>query len=528
MTKIMENTAERSERMTAVLEIGSTSVRLLAAEITGEGEWKTVDKAMKPVILGRDVFTSGQISHASMLECLGVLKGFKELLESWGITGSDTHLIATSALRAAKNREMFADRVYQETGYQLTIIEGIEENRLMYLAVRFALRRIMPDSSDKDNALFWQGNAIIIDIGGGSTEIMLLRNGKMVAAHSIRLGSILFDQQTLSARSLKWSRERFLTEHIKNTVNFLQAEMYFSQIKTFVVTGSDTRFAASLIGEEYNEHCSVIEREKFFSFVKEIQFYSIEDCVRKLNVSYGDAEGFVPGMLIYKYFLEQTQAAQAVVPSISIREGLIIDLALGFDPELQEEFFSQVIASALNLGRRYHFDESHGRHVAYLSTMLFDALIKEHGLNRRERLLLETAALLHDIGMFIRASSHQKHGQYIVANSEIFGLHRDELEVVANVIRYHRGEQPSTEDIAFIALQREDRILVLKLASILRAADSLDHGHSQQVKRIAVERKRESLIIRAEGDIDRNFERIGFEEKIDMFQDVFGYKVTLI
>ncbi|MDR0374451.1 MAG: HD domain-containing protein [Treponema sp.] len=543
------NADSPSIRLVAVLEIGSTGIRLLVAEITGKGEWRTVDSAVKPIVLGRDVFTSGQVSHSSLLECLVVLRNFQELLKGWGVSGDDVHLIATSALRAARNRDMFADRVYQETGYRLTIVEGIEENRLMYLAVRFALKQIKGSSGgtptdgtstdgtsanapsgDKNetNNLFWRGNSIIIDIGGGSTEIMLLRQGRMVAAHSVRLGSILMDQQSLSARGSEWSRERYLTEGIKNTLTFLKAEMDLSQIKTFVVTGSDTRIAASLIGSEYNKNSSVIDREKFLSFVKKIQYYTVEECVQKLHISYGDAEGFVPGLLIYKGFLEQTKATQVVALGVSLREGLLIDLAMGFDPELQEEFFTQVIASAINLGRKYHFDEAHGRHVAALSMILFDALVREHGLNRHDRLLLETAALLHDIGMFIRGSSHQKHSQYIVANSEIFGIHREELEIIANVVRYHRGDQPSPGDIAFIALQREERILALKLVSILRVADALDRGHSQRIQNICIEHKGESIVIHANDNVDKNLERASLEEKANMFQDVFGYKVALI
>jgi exopolyphosphatase/guanosine-5'-triphosphate,3'-diphosphate pyrophosphatase len=534
----MERKVEPSSiRLVAVLEIGSTGIRLLVAEITGKGDWRAVDRAVKPVVLGRDVFTSGQVSHSSLLECLVVLRNFQELLAGWGIAAGDVRLIATSALRAARNREIFADRVYQETGYQLTIVEGIEENRLMYLAVRFALKEIkglppasgiLPGSNKTEkNTLFWRGNSIIIDIGGGSTEIMLLRQGKMVAAHSVRLGSILMDQQSQFAHGSEWLRERYLTEQIKNTLTVLKAEMDLSHIKTFVVTGSDTRIAASLIGSGYNENSNVIERETFLSFVKKIQYYTIEECVQKLHITYGDAEGFVPGLLIYKGFLEQTQAVQVVVPVVSLREGLIIDLAMGFDPELQEEFFTQIIASAVNLGRKYHFDEAHGRHVAALSMVLFDALVHEHGLNRRDRLLLETAALLHDIGMFIRGSSHQKHGQYIVANSEIFGVHHEEVEIIANVVRYHRGEQPSSEDISFIALQREERILVLKLVSILRVADALDRGHSQRIQHITVEHKSERIVIHPLGSIDITLERASMEEKANMFQDVFGYKVVL-
>ena len=231
--------------------------------------------------------------------------------------------------------------------------------------------------------------------------------------------------------------------------------------------------------------------------------------MQKLHIPFADAEGFVPGILVYKHFLDRTNAVQVVVPLVSLREGLLIDLASGVDPELQEDFFSQVIASAVNLGRKYHFDESHHRHVARLCIALFDALSREHGMSRRERMMLEVAATLHDIGMFIKGSGHQKHGQYIVANSEVFGLHSEELAIIANVIRYHRGELPSQRDIEYIALQRAERILVLKMASILRVADALDRGHTQRVKKISLERRWEIMVIHTGGIPDLSLEQIG-------------------
>lgn len=249
--------------------------------------------------------------------------------------------------------------------------------------------------------------------------------------------------------------------------------------------------------------------------------------MRHFHIPYADAEGLVASSLVYKLFLERTAALRLVVPQVSIREGMLIDLAQGVDPELQEEFFSQIIASAANLGRRYHYDEAHNRHVADLCMVLFDALAREHGMNRRERMMLETAALLHDIGMYIRGASHQKHGQYIVANSEIFGLHREELDIIANVVRYHRGDPPDSTDIEYIALQREERMLVLKMASILRVADALDRSHSQRIRDITVERLSETVVLHTGEDRDLSMERIGLEEKADMFQDVFGYKVVL-
>jgi exopolyphosphatase/guanosine-5'-triphosphate,3'-diphosphate pyrophosphatase len=506
-------------RLVAVLEIGSTGIRLLVAEILSlpDGLWRAVDRAEKSISLGRDVFTSGAVSRESFLECLLVLQNYRELLRGWGIQDEDVHIIATSALRAARNRDMFVDRVRHETGFQLSIVEGIEENRLMYLAVRFALKQDLP--------LFWRANSMIIEIGGGSTEIMLLRRGQMVAAHSLKLGTIIIEQQSrIGSGSFQ---KRFLNENIRNTAGLLSAEMDLAHVRTFVVAGADARLVSELAGAELNENCRIIDRKSFVAFVDQIQNYTVEECVQKLNVSYAHAEGLIPSIMVYKFFLEQTHAAQVVVPLVSIREGFLIDFVLGVDSELQEEFFSQSIASAVNLGRRYHYDEAHGRHVADLCLIMFDALAREHGMSRRERMMLEAAAILHDIGMYIKGSGHQKHGQYIVANSEIFGLHRDELDIIANVIRYHRGDPPSPGDIEYISLQREERILVLKMAAILRVADALDRGHTQRVKDLNLERRGETMVIHTGGVHDLSLEQIGIEQKAGLFQDVFGYKVIL-
>jgi exopolyphosphatase/guanosine-5'-triphosphate,3'-diphosphate pyrophosphatase len=508
-----------TNHLTAILEIGSTGIRLLIAEIGKDRQWKALDEAGKPVALGQDVFTSGEISRESLLECLLVLRNYQELLSGWGIGGDDVHVIATSALRVARNRDMFVDRVRQETGFLLNIVEGIEENRLMYLAVRFALKN--------DLSQFRRASSMIIDVGGGSTEIMLLRRGKMAAAHSLHLGTILIGRYFRHSPDALQSRGRYLRENVRNTSEFLNAEMALDQVKVFVIAGSDARFLAVRIGKVLNRDCRIIERDAFIRFVDSIRNYSPEECVKHLQVPYSDSEGFVSGNLVYKLFLERTSAAQVVVPFISIREGMLIDLTLGVDPELQEEFYSQIIASAVNLGRRYHFDEAHNLHVAFLCNILFDALAREHGMNRRERVMLEAAATLHDIGMFIRGAGHQRHGQYIVANSEIFGLHREELGIIANVIRYHRGDPPSQTDIDYIALQREERILVLKMVSILRLADALDRGHSQRIRNITVERRNESIVLHTGGNFDISSELMGIEEKGGMFQDIFGYKVIL-
>jgi exopolyphosphatase/guanosine-5'-triphosphate,3'-diphosphate pyrophosphatase len=505
--------------LTAIIEIGSTGIRLNIAEIHSNGSWQVLDRAMRPAALGRDVFTSGLLSRESILECLFVLQNYRELLSGWGIAANNIHVIATSALRAARNRDVFIDRIFQETGFNLSIVEGIEENRLMYLAVRFALKQDLP--------LFWKANSMIIEIGGGSTEIMLLRRGQMVAAHSLKMGTIIIDQRSRQGFNTSVFYERYLNENIKNTLGHLNMELDLAHVRTIVAASGDARLIAEKIGKELNENCRIIKREDFIKFIEKIRNYSIEECMHEFGISYADADGLVLGLLVLKLFLEQTGAASIAVPFVTIRDGYLVDLVSGVDSSLQDEFFSQIIASAVNLGRKYHFDEAHGRLVAAHCMTLFDALVKEHGMNRRHRILLETAAILHDIGTYIKESGHQRHGQYIVANSEIFGLHQDELGIIANVINCHRGDPPSQSDLEFMMLQREERVLVLKMASILRVADALDRGHTQQVKKITVERRPETVVLHVDKVYDLSLELMGIEVKGGMFQDVFGYKVIL-
>jgi exopolyphosphatase/guanosine-5'-triphosphate,3'-diphosphate pyrophosphatase len=167
-------------------------------------------------------------------------------------------------------------------------------------------------------------------------------------------------------------------------------------------------------------------------------------------------------------------------------------------------------------------------HVAEHALFMFDHLRESHGMGRRERLLLEAAAYLHDVGNFIRTSGHQKHSEYIVLNSEIFGLQRDELTIVANLVRYHRKASPSPSHSNYMSLPREDRAVVLKLSAILRVADALDRGHTQRLKLVELGIKEDHLVLQTDSQGDLSLERLSLAEKGDMFEDVFGLKVVVI
>jgi exopolyphosphatase / guanosine-5'-triphosphate,3'-diphosphate pyrophosphatase len=510
-------------RIVAVVEIGSTGIRLVVAQIDGAGGYKVLDRAGKQSRIGRDVFATGMVSREAVRECMAVLASFRELLRGYGIAPKDARVIATSALREAQNRDTFVDRVSLQTGFNVTIVEDIEENHLMYLGVQHVLQ--------DEHKFLSKSNALILEVGGGSTEIMLLRKGRMAGAHSLRIGTIRIDEQVRGAGVSPAFLRQFLEDNVRTTCDHLDGELPLESVKTFIVIGSDARLAAARIKQgpaaEGDEDYAVIDRAAFIAFADEVAGLSPEDCVAKLHVPWTDAEGIGYSLTIERLFLERTGAEGVVIPNVSIREGLLLSTSLGPDAGIEAEMRAQVVASAASLGRKFHYDEDHARHVADLGLAIFDSLVREHGLGGHERLLLEVASLVHDIGTFIKTSGHHKHGEYIVVNSEIFGLSRVDLTIIANVVRYHRKAPPASNHVNFIALPREDRIIVMKLAAILRVADALDRGHDQRVRDAVFERREERFVIKAPDAADLSLERLSLAEKGDMFEDVFGLEPVL-
>lgn len=504
----------------AVVELGSTGIRLLVATVNEDGTPRVLESASRHTSLGRDVFHSGIIGRDSVRECVAVLRGFGELLRAYGIRPEDAIVVGTSAMREAENRDSVVDRIAMRTGFHVDIVEAIEENHYMFLAVQQAL--------GEDAKLFSKTNSIIMEVGGGSTELMLLRKGKIVAAHSLRLGTLrLGGQLRLSAESPA-SVTRYISDNVRTICDTLDDDLSLGTVRTFIAIGSDARFAGLALGTQGTGDYRVIQKDAFLALVDRIGSMSPESVASEYRLQWSEAESIGPGLTIIGQFFERTGAQELTVPGVSIREGLLIAIAGGKARDLDDMMLGQVRASATNLGRRYRYHEAHAQAVTRSALFLFDQLTDLHGMRARERIILEVAATLHDVGSFIRNSGHHKHSEYIVQNSELFGLQRDEVAIIANVVRYHRKAGPQSSHVNYMSLPREDRVAVLKCSAILRIADALDRDHTQRVRLASVEVKEDHLLVVSEGQEDLSLERLSLNDKADMFEDVFGLKVVLI
>ena len=504
-------------RPEAIIEIASTGIRLSVVEVLPDGNWNTLDRSDMPVNFGEDIFTGGSIKQSAIAQCIQVLSRYKEQLMSWGIEPAQANVIATSALRESRDRDSIIDRIFIHTGFVVRVIDGVEESRLMYLAVRECF---------KDSKFNLQSDDyVILEAGGGSSEMMLLKNGGIVSAHSFRLGTARIERQIGQGGSD--TARRFIQQFILNSKNLLDEEFSSLKLKSFIAVGKHAQIAALNVGRPISTFLWEMPRQKFIDFVDEIQEYSVEECLARFKIAYNDAAQMRVCLLIYKMFLEITNVATVIVPETNLRAGVLINKLAAPNEDLQRDLDKQITAGAINLLRKYHGDEGHAQFVTDVALKIYDALKSEIGLDDRARILLEIAAMLHDIGIFIRMENHHEHSAYIISNSEFFGLTHNEITIVSQIAKYHRGHSNPQDDDHFQMLPRTSRMTILKLTAIIRIADAIDRSHTQKFSGLKIAKQKDSLLIYTGNRHNTVLERQALGEKGGMFESVFGYKVIL-
>ena len=497
----------------AALDLGASAVRLVIAE--GEGDaMRIVEEASRGVLIGKDTFTSGRIGQPTVEAVLKALEGFRAIMDTFGVVRY--RAVATSALREATNRDTVLDRIRVRTGIDVEVIDGSEENRLTYLAVRESLKSLPELASE---------TCLVAEVGGGSADLSTLHAGEPAHSGTYAIGSIRLRQSFAAFQGTPTHFQKLILRHIKNVVDDIRRELPLNEVKHFIALGADARLVARELGAGESQSPSTFPRDVFLKACTDLASLEVDTILGTHGLSQADAETLGPALLVYSELVRATDAPTITVSNATLRHGLIVDLARSEGGLGIEVFSRQVLASARALGEKYTYDAKHARNIANLALRLYDELKAEHGLDARDRLLLEIAALLHDIGLFVNIRAHHKHSQYLISVSEIFGMSRDDLLVVSNIARYHRRGLPQRSHIPYMALDREAKIVVNKLASILRLANALDADHQQKVTNVRVRDEGGVMAFEVEGVGDLTMERLALLARSDFFQDAFGRRV---
>jgi exopolyphosphatase / guanosine-5'-triphosphate,3'-diphosphate pyrophosphatase len=501
-------------RLVAVIDLGTTSARMAIAQISGDGTVKALESLQQAVSLGKDTFTTGAIQRETIEECANVLRSFRRVLEQYQITeDGQIRAVATSAVREASNREAFLDRIYIATGISVEVINEADT----YLAVRDLL---LSDPAFRD------GETLVIEVGGGNTEALLLKRGQVAYSHSYHLGSLRLREMLEDYGAPVFRLPEIMEIHIDRAVKQIQQRLSLEGSPNLLALGGDVRLAVSRLVPDWDNRPLVkLPVSKLSRFASQVVRLSVDELVRRYHLTFPDAETLGPALLIYTRLAQALRLKHLLVSTATLRDGLMFEMA--YQGSWSEEFDQQVIYSALQIGWKYDFDQRHAEHVAQSCRTLFAALARQHRLSPRFERILTISALLHDIGLFISNRSHHKHSMYLIMNSDLFGLGARDLQMVALVARYHRRAFPRPTHDNYVALDRESRVAVLKMAAILRVADALDAGHNQHVRNVKAAVESEGLIISAADSGEVTLEKHALQYKGQMFEQVFGMQVRL-
>jgi len=500
----------------AAIDIGSNSIRMEIAQVLPDGRIEVLERLHRAVHLGQDTFRTGRIKAPTIRAAVLILRDFQNVLKTYN--AGLLKVVATSAVREAVNGDTFIDQVLMATGLEVTVINSSEESRLMVAAVRHAVGKTH----------LAKRNSLVIEVGGGSTIINLLRKGQITASRNLAMGSIRL-QEVLSTSTESADRAAGMISHqVNGIITSMQGLLPLKQVKTVYAIGGDLRWAADRIGRPTSiENLRRLSIKEFDKLIDASRLNTLDKLAKKYGLSFSDAETLIPALLIFQVLLHSTGANDILVCNVSMRDGLLLDLAQVAIGAREDSTYDDVIRSALSIAKKYRVDLKHALHTRDLSVQFFDELLGEHSLGKQYRLVLEVAALLHEIGTFVSSRSHHKHSFYLIVSSEIPGLTQEQLQLVAHVARYHRRSRPKSTHVEYMALPRESRMIVNKLAAILRVADALDASRIQHVKDLEFKIGDEGLVVAIPTTADLSLEEHTLAMKGDLFEDIYGLQIRL-
>lgn len=503
---------------TAVIELGTTSVRMVIGQVSGSSSVHILDELEQAVSLGSDTLVTGSIGEETTSRCVAALASFRDILNQYGIPERNVSVIATSAVREASNKDRFCDRILVTTGFHVEVIDKSEVSRLTYQAVQPQLRK---------HPSFRTSNVMVMEVGGGSTEVMLLRKGRVTASHLYRLGSLRLRSQIDSEDILPREQAGLIRAEMTQMLVGLQSSLKLNKNSQIVLLGAEARFACSHSKAPVDSssglfHLDLAKLKKLTSSVSQM---SVDDVVEKYGLTYTEAETLAPALLIAQIVAEEFNISAVHVSDVSLRTGVLLESVKG--EQWTPEYRKQIINSADVCARTHHVDIRHARNVAAYGLTIIDALHPRYPFSERERVIFQAAALMHETGQQINTASHHKHSFYIIQNSDLFGIGGKDLLQTALVARYHRRAAPKSTHREYMDLDQDARISVSKLAAVLRLANALDRLHTARRLKLSASLEDDALVVRLPRGTQLSLIRQRVQDRSTLFRDIFGMPVIL-
>lgn len=507
-----------TSRRLAAIDIGSNSIRLMIAEATPDGNYRILDDEKETTRLAQGLAETGELSEEAMSQSLDALGRMKSIVEGYAVDALE--VIATSAVREASNRRKFAKAVKDRLGLQVEVISTEDEGMLSFRSVErhFDLK---------------ETNAVIVDLGGGSAELVFAAHGIVEEVVSLPIGSVRLTERFIRGdppgdeeceRIQKEVRARFRSATRK--LKFTPQVMIGSGGTFMALANISQRMRGESFGSIGGYEVSRSEVRHILDNLRRMPLRARRG-VPGLNADRADI--IVAGLIVIERLMKHLRVNRLQVHDRGIRDGLLqrmIGQVFGKKHKASDDKVDP-LASVQQFAAACGFEQRHSLHVARLALQIFDQLQEPLGLNPQDRMLLEAATLLHEIGYLINYEKHHHHSYHLIMHGNFRGLTPKQRELVANIARYHRKAGPKKKHANFARLTPPEQETVRRLSAILRLADGLDRTHLQRIKGLKAELKDGQLLLMVTADQLPDVDLWGGQQKGKLFQKVFQVGLLL-
>jgi exopolyphosphatase / guanosine-5'-triphosphate,3'-diphosphate pyrophosphatase len=467
--------------------------------------------------LGESVFRNGAVSEEAIQATCAVLARMAELYRRLEVIG--VRAVATSAIRDARNQKVFVERASFAVGAPVEIISGREEARLIHLGV---------ESSWPQNGK----RVLLIDIGGGSAEIIAAEKGQMLDSFSKPLGAVRLRESFLKQDPPTAQQLRQMHEYIEQKLEGAVHRLGHEKWDRVIATSATAAATASVVAQVPRSERDSIDRLRITTadvraLYEKLSRLGLSGRRKVMGIGPKRAEIIVPGVAVLRDFLHKFKLRSLYYSRAGVRDGIIADLAVRNVGSELSRLSRDQRREVENMGRRYGVALDHARKVAEISSLLFTALETLHELTPAHGKLLEAAAYLIDVGHYVSDASHHKHSWYVVANSDLAGFTERERLLIAALCRYHRKSLPNPEHGAYQALTTDEKRTLMLLVPILRLADNLDRSHDQRIHGVECRIRDGHVVLQVHSQGDIDLEQWAAEQAATAFQQVYQRPIAV-
>lgn len=501
----------------AAIDIGSNSVRQIIADVSPTGQIRVVDEMKTMPRLGEGLERTGALGQVAFDAAVAAVQRMVMLARQMG--AARIEIVATSAVRDASNGAEFTTRVLNDTGLNVRVLSGEEEALLSF---RSALAHFELGS----------GRSMVMDIGGGSLELVLAKDGVIEHVASFPFGAVRLTEKFLSP-TIRPKGVRALREHVRDGLKRGVPVKDWRGTRAIGSGGTFTNLAGIMLARQgmatTSTHGTPVTRVEIEHVLDWLQRLGPEERANVPGLNPARADIIVAGLATAAEVMARFDSRDVRASGYGIREGLLLEAAevtpVIADPGAARE------RSVREFAERCHYEAPHSRHVQMLSLQLFDQLAPRLGLGAVDRRMLADAALLHDVGYHINYEKHNKHSFHLISHAELLGMTPTEQVGIAHIARYHRGAPPKKSHRAFAMLDRVLRDRIVKLSALLRLADGFDRGHIGAVARLKARWSGDVLrvlVSEAEGATTVRLECWGASRKRSLLEAVLERPIEIV